>query len=38
MELVDGKWILVAKTQSATWYQAISVINIEDYWNFCKKL
>ena len=35
MELVDGHWRQVATMRNARFMHAVSVINVEDYWNFC---
>ena len=36
LELVDGDWRQVATMQSARDSHAVSVINVVDYWQYCK--
>ena len=36
LELVDGEWRQVAIMQTARYGHAVSLINLDTYWNLCK--
>ena len=36
LELVGSEWRLVATMQNARGDHAVAVINVEEFWNFCK--
>ena len=36
LELMDGEWRQVATMKMARISHAVTIINVEDYWIFCK--